>query len=58
MSDTLLWNQGAEETVTVHTVPAEEGNALLYVSRGLGNSGIPLRFANHPEVILAVLEAQ
>jgi predicted MPP superfamily phosphohydrolase len=42
----------------LYTVPAEEGNALLYVSRGLGNSGIPLRFANRPEVILAVLESQ
>ena len=42
----------------LYTVPAEEGNALLYVSRGLGNSGIPLRFANRPEVILAILEAQ
>ena len=42
----------------LYTVLAEEGNALLYVSRGLGNSGIPLRFANRPEVILAILEAQ
>lgn len=40
----------------LYTVPAEEGNALLYVSRGLGNSRFPIRFANRPEVILAVLE--
>ena len=42
----------------LYTVPAEEGNAFLYVSRGLGNSRFPIRFANRPEVILAVLESQ
>ena len=38
MSDTLLWNQGAEETVTVHTVPAEEGGTRLdrYLSEACG----------------------
>lgn len=42
----------------LYTIPAEGGETLLYVSRGLGNSGIPIRFANRPEVILAVLETQ
>lgn len=42
----------------LYSVPAEEGEVLLYVSRGLGNSRFPIRFANRPEVILAVLEAQ
>lgn len=40
----------------LYTVPTEKGETLLYVSRGLGNSIIPIRFANRPEVILAVLE--
>ena len=40
----------------LYTVPADGGETLLYVSRGLGNSEIPVRFANRPEVILAVLE--
>jgi predicted MPP superfamily phosphohydrolase len=42
----------------LYTVPSEEGEALLCVNRGLGNSGFPVRFANRPEVILAVLESQ
>ena len=42
----------------LYTIPTDGGNALLYVSRGLGNSRIPVRFANRPEVILAVLESQ
>lgn len=42
----------------LYTVRTETGETLLYVSRGLGNSGIPVRFANRPEVVLAVLEAQ
>ena len=42
----------------LYTIPADGGETLLYVSRGLGNSEIPVRFANRPEVILAVLEAQ
>lgn len=42
----------------LYTVPANEGETLLCVSRGLGNSGFPIRLGNRPEVILAVLEAQ
>lgn len=42
----------------LYTVPSEEGETLLCVSRGLGNSGFPVRFGNRPEVILAVLESQ
>ena len=42
----------------LYAIPAAEGETLLYVSRGLGNSRVPIRFANRPEVILAVLEAQ
>lgn len=42
----------------LYTIPSEEGETLLCVSRGLGNSGFPIRFANRPEVILAVLESQ
>ncbi|MBP3667141.1 MAG: metallophosphoesterase [Clostridia bacterium] len=42
----------------LYAIPSAEGETLLYVSRGLGNSGIPIRFANRPEVILAVLAAQ
>lgn len=42
----------------LYAIPADGGETLLYVSRGLGNSRFPIRFANRPEVILAVLEAQ
>lgn len=42
----------------LYAIPSEEGETLLCVSRGLGNSGFPVRFANRPEVILAVLDAQ
>lgn len=41
----------------LYTVPTEEGETLLCVSRGLGNSSFPIRFGNRPEVILAVLES-
>lgn len=34
-----------------------EGNTDMIVSRGIGNSGFPLRFNNPPEVILIVLKA-
>ena len=33
-----------------------EGNTHMIVSRGIGNSAVPLRFYNRPEVILVVLE--
>lgn len=33
------------------------GDTQLVVSRGIGNSGFPLRFNNRPEVILIILEA-
>ncbi len=39
----------------LYSIPTNEGETLLYVSRGLGNSGIQIRFANRPEVVLAVL---
>lgn len=42
----------------LYAIPAQEGETLLYVSRGLGNSGFPIRFANRPEVVLVVLEVQ
>ena len=34
-----------------------EGKTNMIVSRGIGNSGFPLRFNNPPEVILVVLKA-
>lgn len=34
----------------------EQGNTKMIVSRGLGNSGFPLRFANRPEVGLVTLK--
>lgn len=33
----------------------EVGDTQMIVSRGLGNSLIPLRFNNRPELVLAVL---
>ncbi len=42
----------------LYTIPSEEGDTLLYVSRGLGNSGIPIRFSNRPEVIVATLKSK
>ncbi len=42
----------------LYTLPTKAGEALLYVSRGLGNSVFPVRLGNRPEVILAVLESQ
>lgn len=42
----------------LYEVSADRNEALLYVSRGLGNSRFPIRFANRPEVVLAVLEAK
>ncbi len=35
-----------------------EGNTAMIVSRGLGNSAIPVRFNNRPEIVLAVLHSQ
>lgn len=35
----------------------EEGNMNMVVSRGIGNSIIPIRFNNRPEIILVTLEA-
>ena len=35
-----------------------EGNTNMIVSRGLGNSIIPFRFNNRPEVVLIVLKSQ
>ncbi len=34
-----------------------EGKTSMIVSRGIGNSIIPLRFNNRPEIVLAVLES-
>lgn len=34
-----------------------KGNTDMIVSRGIGNSGFPLRFNNPPEVILVILKA-
>ena len=34
-----------------------EGTTDMIVSRGIGNSTIPLRFNNPPEVVLIVLKA-
>lgn len=42
----------------LYTIPSEAGETLLYVSRGLGNSGIPVRFANRPEVIAVTLKSK
>ena len=36
----------------------EEGNTKMIVSRGLGNSGFPLRFGNRPEVVVITLKAE
>lgn len=35
----------------------EKGNTSMVVSRGIGNSIIPIRFNNRPEIILVTLEA-
>ena len=35
-----------------------EGNTSMIVSRGLGNSIIPVRFNNRPEVVLIELKSQ
>lgn len=40
----------------LYSLPHDSGETHLIVSRGLGNSIIPLRLGNRPEVILAVLE--
>ncbi len=42
----------------LYTIPSEAGETLLYVSRGLGNSGFPIRFSNRPEVIVATLKSK
>lgn len=34
-----------------------DGSATMIVSRGLGNSTLPVRFNNYPEIILTVLES-
>lgn len=33
-----------------------EGDSTLYLSRGLGNSGFPLRLFNHPEIVCVTLQ--
>lgn len=35
----------------------EEGNARMVISRGLGNSGFPLRLNNRPEVVVVTLRS-
>lgn len=35
----------------------QEGNTNMVVSRGIGNSIIPIRFHNRPELVLIILEA-
>ncbi len=35
-----------------------EGNTQMIVSRGLGNSGFPLRFGNRPEVVVITLKTE
>jgi predicted MPP superfamily phosphohydrolase len=42
----------------LYRVSADGHDTLLYVHRGLGNSRFPIRFANRPEVVLAVLKTQ
>ena len=42
----------------VYLVSEETRQTHLVVSRGLGNSSIPVRFANRPEVILVVLNSK
>ena len=36
----------------------EDGTTQMIVSRGLGNSGFPLRFGNRPEVVVITLKAE
>lgn len=36
----------------------KDGNTQMIVSRGLGNSGFPLRFGNRPEVVVITLKAE
>ena len=33
-----------------------EGDTTMYLSRGLGNSGFPLRLFNHPEIVCVTLQ--
>ena len=33
-----------------------EGDTTMYLSRGLGNSGFPVRLFNHPEIVCVTLE--
>lgn len=42
----------------LYRISADGHDTLLYVHRGLGNSRFPIRFANRPEVVLAVLKTQ
>lgn len=34
----------------------KEGDTTMYLSRGLGNSGFPLRLFNHPEIVCVTFE--
>ena len=33
-----------------------EGGTTMYLSRGLGNSGFPLRLFDHPEIVCVTLQ--
>ena len=35
----------------------QDGNTRMIVSRGLGNSGFPLRFGNRPEIVAITLRS-
>lgn len=36
----------------------EDGNTKMIISRGLGNSVIPVRLFNNPEIVVVILKAQ